>query len=171
MLFRSGPREKFISTTKTGLKILPFETNLKEVKPTSTLFHRQQHSDFSVSVNLDYKPKSDKECAGMTFYQSEKFHYLFGMTKRDKEYVIFLERVENGKSTIVASEVIDTKQGLKLSVNAKGDNYVFSYSTKDSEVEFSQWEVSGDILSTNIAGGFTGALIGLYATQLNDIKL
>jgi xylan 1,4-beta-xylosidase len=30
--------------------------------------------------------------------------------------------------------------------------------------------VSGDILSTGVAGGFTGALIGLYATQVNDIR-
>ncbi len=27
----------------------------------------------------------------------------------------------------------------------------------------------GDILSTNVAGGFTGCLIGLYATSANDI--
>ena len=28
--------------------------------------------------------------------------------------------------------------------------------------------VSGDILSTNVAGGFTGAMIGLYTTAAND---
>ena len=33
-----GPREAFISTTKKGLQINPFDTNIKEVKPTSTLF-------------------------------------------------------------------------------------------------------------------------------------
>mgnify|MGYP001664434354 CR=1 FL=1 len=27
--------------------------------------------------------------------------------------------------------------------------------------------VSGDILSTNVAGGFTGNMIGLYATSAN----
>lgn len=31
--------------------------------------------------------------------------------------------------------------------------------------------VSGDILSTDVAGGFTGSLIGLYATSANDIQL
>ena len=29
-------------------------------------------------------------------------------------------------------------------------------------------KVSGDILSTNVAGGFTGAMVGLYATSAND---
>ncbi len=43
-----GPREEFISTTKKGLQIQPFEVNIKEVKPTSTLFHRQQHKNFFV---------------------------------------------------------------------------------------------------------------------------
>ena len=36
-----GPREDFISVTKKGLQIKPFETNIKEVKPTSTLFYSQ----------------------------------------------------------------------------------------------------------------------------------
>ena len=30
-------------------------------------------------------------------------------------------------------------------------------------------QLPGDILSTNVAGGFTGCLIGLYATSANDI--
>ena len=165
-----GPREKFVNTTKNGLKVSSFATNLKEVKPTSTLFHRQQHTGFSASVDLDFKPKNNEECAGMTFYQSEKFHYLFGITRQDKDYVIFLERVENGKSTLIASENIDMKSGVRLNVEAKEDKYVFGYSTKGSVEEVSQWEVSGDILSTNVAGGFTGCLIGLYATTANDVK-
>ncbi len=166
-----GPREKFINSTKNGLKIIPFSSNLKEIKPTSTLFHRQQHSDFSVSVDMDFRPENSNECAGITFYQSEKFHYLLGVTKRNKDYVVFLERVENGKSTLIASEVVDMKSGIRINVDAKADKYVFSYSLKDSDNKKSQWEVSGDILSTNVAGGFTGCLIGLYATQSNDVQL
>ncbi|WP_158618349.1 beta-xylosidase family glycoside hydrolase, partial [Flavobacterium bomense] len=30
--------------------------------------------------------------------------------------------------------------------------------------------VSGDILSTDVAGGFTGCLLGLYATSANDAQ-
>ena len=51
-----GPREEFITASKKGLQIKPFETNIKEVKPTSTLFYRQMHKIFSFAATIDYKP-------------------------------------------------------------------------------------------------------------------
>ena len=46
-----GPREEFISVLKDGgLQITPFPVNIKEVKPTSTLFYRQQHNNFSFTA-------------------------------------------------------------------------------------------------------------------------
>ena len=47
-----GPRENFISVNKKGLQINPFQTNIKEVKPTSTLFYSQQHNNFSFTTAL-----------------------------------------------------------------------------------------------------------------------
>ena len=41
---------------------------------------------------------------------------------------------------------------------------------KDSNYQNVGGTVSGDILSTNVAGGFTGAMIGLYATTSNDAE-
>ena len=52
-----GPREDFISITKKGLKITPFQVNIKEMKPTSTLFYRQQHINFSVECDNGIYPK------------------------------------------------------------------------------------------------------------------
>jgi len=53
-------------------------------------------------------------------------------------------------------------------VQAKGDDYEFSYSSNGSNFSNLGGIVSGDILSTNVAGGFTGCLLGLYATTAND---
>ena len=49
-----------------------------------------------------------------------------------------------------------------------GDDYKFSYSTDKNHFIEVGGMVSGDILSTNVAGGFTGSMIGLYATTDND---
>lgn len=163
-----GPREDFIEITKKGLKINPFEVNIKEVKPTSTLFHRQQHKDFSFTTTLEYKPKSEKELAGITAVQSEKFNYVFGVTRKDNKHFIVLERTEKGSSKILASKEIDFKEKIKLKVEAEGDDYKFSYALNGGDFENLGGTVSGDILSTNVAGGFTGTLLGLYATTAND---
>lgn len=166
-----GPREDFVQQTSNGLMITPFEINLKEVKPTSTLFIRPQHSKFTSTVTMDYMPKTEKDLAGLVCLQSEKFYYLFGVTKKGNDYYLALQRTEKGKSTIIATEKIEVKTPIELQINADGDNYKFNYST-DNGANFKNLggTVSGDILSTNVAGGFTGSLIGLHATSASDVS-
>ncbi|WP_026728887.1 glycoside hydrolase family 43 protein [Flavobacterium denitrificans] len=163
-----GPRENFISVTKKGLEIKPFAVNIKEVKPTSTLFYRQQHNNFSFTSTLDYKPVSEKDLAGIVCLQSERFNYVFGITKKGKDTYVVLQRTDKGQSKIVASTKIEIKKDIRLQVKATGDSYQFSYALNDVDFENLGGSVSGDILSTNVAGGFTGALVGLYATSAND---
>lgn len=171
-----GPREKFITTSKKGLTITPFETSIKEMKPTSTLFYRQQHNSFSLTTTIDYKPKSDKDLAGVVALQNEGSNYVFGITMKDKDYYVVLQKNQKTRrdaainSTIVASAKIDIKKPVQLQMKANGDEYVFSYSLNGVDFVNVGGTVSGDILSTDVAGGFTGCLLGLYATSNNDAR-
>ncbi|MBU3821412.1 glycoside hydrolase family 43 protein [Flavobacteriaceae bacterium XHP0103] len=170
-----GQREDFIETTKNGLEIHPFETNIKEVKPTSTLFYRQQHRTFTFSTTLDYTPKSEKDLAGVVALQNEGSNFVFGVTKKDKDFYLVLEknRWPNRRgqiiSEVLASTKIDLKNPIKLKISANGDKYEFSYSTDGTTFKSLGGTLSGDILSTDVAGGFTGCLLGLYATNGNNI--
>lgn len=169
-----GPREEFITTTKKGLVISPFETNIKEQKPTSTLFYRQQHNSFSFTTTIDYKPGSEKDLAGIVALQNEGSNYVFGVTKKGNDYFLLLERNQRRRrsreidSEIIASTKIDVTNPIRLKVSANGDDYEFSYTTTGTDFKNLGGTVSGDILSTNLAGGFTGCLLGLYATSAND---
>ena len=58
------------------------------------------------------------------------------------------------------------QQPLYLQIQAEGDKYTFNYSTDGHSFKNLGRIVSGDILSTNVAGGFTGNMIGLYAARL-----
>ena len=171
-----GPREAFIEKAKNGLKIIPFETNIKEVKPTSTLFHRQMHGSFSFTTTLEYKPKSEKDFAGVVALQNEGSNYVFGVTKKDKDYYVVLQKNtwprRRGEiiSEVLASTKIDVKKSLMLQIKANGDKYEFNYSSNGTNFENLGGMISGDILSTDVAGGFTGALLGLYATSANDAQ-
>lgn len=165
-----GPRENFLVKVKNGMQIKPFAVNINEVKPTSTLFLRQMHNSFSFTVTMQYSPMSENDLAGIVCYQNEKFHYVFGITKKEKTTYIVLKRTEKGQSTLLASKPIEVKSPVHLQVSANGDDYQFSYSFNGTDFENVGGTVSGDILSTNVAGGFTGALIGIYATSANDIK-
>ncbi|MDR2085640.1 MAG: family 43 glycosylhydrolase [Dysgonamonadaceae bacterium] len=165
-----GPREDFISVVKQGLQLTPFATNIKAQAPVSALFYRQQHRSFTATATLCYTPQSEKELAGIVCYQKETFNYVFGITKKGADFYIVLQRTDGGNSSIIASEKISDTAGkaLHLQVKANGDDYAFGYAVDGKNFQNVGGTVSGDILSTNIAGGFTGSLIGLYATSGND---
>jgi alpha-N-arabinofuranosidase len=167
-----GPRENFVTIVEGGLQITPFATNIKAQAPTSALFYRQQHNSFTASTTLRYVPQSEKELAGIVCYQKETYNYVFGITKKGDNFYAVLQRTEDGNSTIIASEKISYKagQGVQLQVKASGDEYAFSYAVGGKKLKNVGGVASGDILSTNIAGGFTGSLIGLYATSDNDAQ-
>lgn len=164
-----GPREEFITTGKNGLQITPFAKSIKDVAPISALFHRQQHNAFNAMVTLKYTPASEKDLAGIACYQSEKFNYVFGITKSGTDHYLVLARTEKGVTRVIASEKIDVRNPVRLQVEAQGDDVRFNYATGKQEFKNLGGTVSGDILTTNVAGGFTGNLIGLYATSANDI--
>lgn len=103
----------------------------------------------------------------MVCYQKESFNYVFGITRKGNECYLLLQRTNNGKSEIVANTSVDMQQPLYLQIQAEGDKYTFNYSTDGHSFKNLGGIVSGDILSTNVAGGFTGNMIGLYATSAN----
>jgi alpha-N-arabinofuranosidase len=132
------------------------------------------HRTFSFTATVDYKPASEKDLAGIVALQSERFNYVFGITKKGNDYYILMERTAGKfrsrevESKIVASAKIDLRKTVRLQVAANGDNYQFSYSTNGTDFVNLGGTVSGDILSTDVAGGFTGCLLGLYATSANN---
>ena len=83
-------------------------------------------------------------------------------------FILVLQRTEKGNSTVLASVVVKEPRPILLQVKAVGDQYTFNYSEDGTTFQPITEPVSGDILSTNVAGGFTGAMIGLYATAGND---
>ncbi len=166
-----GPADAFVSMTGSGMGIRPFAVNIHEARPTSMLCYRQQHNSFTATTTLEYTPASENDLAGIVCLQKESFHYVMGMTRKGADLYVVLQRTQAGTSSVLASERLSAGGAIRLRVSARGDVYRFGYALAGSE-EFRPLggAVPGDILSTNVAGGFTGALIGLYATSANDIR-
>lgn len=169
-----GPISEFTEFVNGGVKIAPMSVTIKEARPVSAIFRRQQHNDFTATTSMTYTPESESDLAGLVCYQSESYCYTFGVTKKDNSYYILLEKTQGDRETkkpvseIVASEKISLRQPIMLRVKAEGEDYTFSYAIGRNSKFKDLATVPGDILSTNVAGGFTGAFIGLYATSAND---
>jgi xylan 1,4-beta-xylosidase len=129
-------REDFITVTGNGLRINPFENNIKAVAPVSALFKRQMHKTFTATATMNFTPVTEKDLAGIVCYQSERFNYVFGITRKNNENYLVLQRTEKGESKIIASAKIDVRNPVHLQVKADGDNYEFNYSADGTTFKY-----------------------------------
>ncbi len=171
-IFLRTPIEDWYKLTEDGLEITPRPINLADEKQPSMICRWIKNATFTATTTLCYTPQSNKTFAGLACFQKEDAHFVIG--KGIDEHgtpIVKLIRCDKDGKHVVAVQTLDAKDHYKplhLRVEADGSRYTFSYSIHKKE-----WKTLGDvqdgrILSTTYAGGFTGAVIGLYATSAND---
>jgi xylan 1,4-beta-xylosidase len=135
---------------------------LDDVDSPSFIGRRQQHFDCNISTLLEFSPTEEGEEAGLTVFMNDRFHYEIAMGIRDGVKKVFVRR-RVGSLWKVEIEHEYEQDSINLSVQADAKNYTFSYQSpgRDS-ITMGTGECS--LLSTEVAGGFTGVFFGLYAT-------
>lgn len=165
-MFARTPRENFFSLdARKGylrLKLRP-ETLTQNVNP-SLVCRRQQHIDFIARTFMEFTPKTENESAGIALLQSSKFNFRFEYMKAGNDCYLQLTQCKNGAETVLAQKAFSA-DGLYLTVSARGQQYSFYYGSKPDENLVLAEDVDGRILSTDVAGGFVGACLGLYASS------
>lgn len=135
---------------------------LNDVDSPAFVGRRQQHFDCNISTLLEFSPTEEGEEAGLTVFMNERFHYEIAVGIRDGAKKVFVRR-KIGSLWKVESENDYAQDSIILSVQADAKNYTFRYQPPGGElVTIGTGECF--LLSTEVAGGFTGGFFGLYAT-------
>ncbi len=131
---------------------------------------RQQHMACQAETVMEFMPEAD-ELAGLAVFQNEQNNYVLGkqIVGGVPSVVLYRADKEEGR-IVVACEPLSASQNRKpvrLRVTADGPDYIFEFAVGNSR----KWTRMGGIqngrnLSTDYAGGFTGAVIGCYATSV-----
>jgi beta-xylosidase len=117
---------------------------------------------------LDFVPQQPKDFAGIICFHDDNCYIRFGKTlDKDGKPVMLLETYSHGRLCSQAGSPLTWTDG-KVYLKVEGDNavnYTFCYSTspKGSWTQVGE-PVSADLISTQTAGGFTGTMVGIYAT-------
>lgn len=154
------PREPYWSLGGSRLRLRLRPQTLAQRANPSLVARRQQHRDFAVHAALDFTPKPG-ECAGLALVRDDDHHVLLVRTSRGLELV----RRRAGGDDLLASVRVPSGRRLYLGVEARGQAYQARYATTAGEWADLGDPVDGRILSTAVAGGFTGAYIGMYASS------
>ena len=130
----------------------------------SFLARRQQHFRFAASTSFE-APQEDGIAAGMAAFQSEQYWYFLGARRNGTGLQLFLEKSTGGQVKTIATAKVAAAPALKLKISADAANYSFHYDADGEGWKPLKVNDDGRILSTEVAGGFVGAVIGLHARE------
>jgi xylan 1,4-beta-xylosidase len=144
------------------LGIQPLATTLSDKTNASFLARRQQHLSFDASTAFQ-PPASEQVSAGLAAFQSEDYWYFFGTRRQGRQISLFLEKKGRGAVETIAQVRVPAAKEIKLKISGDGRDYSFFYDADGKGWQSLKERDDGTILSTEVAGGFVGAVVGPYA--------
>jgi alpha-N-arabinofuranosidase len=137
---------------------------LSERKQPAFLARRQQHRAFDASTRLEL-PQAAGVSAGLAAFQSAEFHYFLGVRRVSDGHEIFLEQVRDGETNELAQAALgEGSAQIVLGVEQEDARLGFYYQF-DGEREWLKRDADATVLSTQVAGGFVGATLGIHARR------
>lgn len=165
-VFLRTPRESFWSLAERPghlrLKLRPQMITRKE--NPSFVGRRQQHMDFSARTVMEFTPAAENEEAGLVLIQSDQYNLRAVLTKGKDGNVLRLIKCYDGKEEVLAEEAYAAGK-IYLQAQARGQDYSFYYGASERELKPLATKVDGRFLSTDVAGGFVGTCLGIYASS------
>lgn len=170
--FLRNPVEYNYSTTERPgwLTMHPGTLSLDSETAVSPTFvaRRQQDLSARIATRVDFHPRNDGDEAGLVIYRSPHARYELGVRRHGETREVFVRQTVGGHvSTVTAWALIEMSNPgpLVLQIDAEPTRYRFSFGFP-SRVYGAQaplGEAETRLLATEVTGGFTGTVVGLYA--------
>lgn len=126
---------------------------------------RQKDSSFAFETALHLEGKENEQ-AGIALFQSTDYQYQYLAGTNGNATTLQIIKVEKGESTVVCEKTLDARYPdliLRLEADQQSLRFVYSTPEESSFTEVASG-LSAHILCTDIAGGFVGNTMGVYAT-------
>lgn len=131
------------------------------LKPTF-VGRRQESANFTATTFVDFFESMTGDEAGLTVYQINDGHADFCLSPDAMGSRLMLKVHLKGLDTVKRSTELPLCR-CHLRVRSDGTMYYFEYSTDGKKFRLLD-KLDCSLLSTEVVGGFTGAMIGMYAT-------
>ena len=124
-----------------------------------------RQSEFNTILNVNVK--SDAEEVGITFYLCEKHHYDLAVCNNSGKKSVIL-RLCIGDATQIVKEKEFAQGSEEASFRVVSTNEDYSFYAKCGGEEVFMGKAGTKYLSSEVAGGFTGTVMAMYAVNKND---
>jgi len=157
------------------LTIHALRVPLESKQNMSFLARRQQHLTFDATTELEVPAGSQQVSAGLVAFQNQDYWFFLGVRRKTAgQLQLFLEkRAGKQTETVATAELKDAAEQIKVNGGTARIQLRISAHERDYSFYFDDagakgWKPlkeheDGSILSTDVAGGFVGAMVGPYA--------
>lgn len=165
-IYLQNPKMENYSFTDDGcLRLKSTSISLNENKSPTFVALRQTHFDSEISTEMKLCESDINDEAGLTVYMDSCSHYdLFVKQSRNGRFITL--RFKIGELEHIAASVPVDDNSVKLIMKSDIYHYRFGYEKDGKYIELGKMNTK--YLSKEVAGGFTGVVIGLYAVSAMD---
>jgi xylan 1,4-beta-xylosidase len=134
----------------------------------SLIVRRQQNGSAMATTAMHYAPAKQGDRAGLVAFQSEDHYYFLGVVQEAGRAMMEVRRRAGrtavGDSVLASAPItLSARSPIYLGIRARDGRYDFLYATKPNAWTVLLADADGTMLSTKVAGGFVGTMLGMYA--------
>ncbi len=168
-----GPNDAAISLTERPgfLRLRCGPKTMRESAEVSFAGVRQRHMSWQIRALVDFTPALENDVAGLVLIQNEDYQYRLELRARGGEKgarSVALIKAAGGPDEVLAKAKLDglCAQGpVELRVRAELQSLSFSFGAPGKPQTPLAADIDGRILSTEVAGGFVGTVLGMFASS------
>lgn len=158
-------RKECYEFLENGLCIYGTPITLDDVDAPAFIGIRQ--SEFTTHLKVDVETEAEE--AGVTFYLSEAHHYDLAVRKEGEQKSVILRFcIGDAKAVVNKLELPFGQEKITLKVDSEPTKYYFRTTMGGKEILLG--EAQAKYLSSEVAGGFTGVVMGLYVMDSSDTQ-
>lgn len=128
----------------------------------SYLGRRVQHARFTATTSVAL-PEETGVSAGLAIFQNERHHYFLAVSRQGGQAAVYLERAAGQDRELVKRVQVPVAATLKLRVAGDEAKCRFEYAGEADDWQTLAADQDATLLTTEVAGGFVGATVGMYA--------
>ena len=164
-----NPRGDWLRLRNGGLELTAQHVPLGGMGNPAFVVRRQQHRNAEASTTLRFQPTGPGDEAGLAAFQNDDYFYALSVGRDGDHLALHLRRRagpdDPQRGAVIATARLPGHSGeaVRLMIRTDSRTYSFFYAGPRGAWQQLGPAQDGTILSTRTAGGFVGAVFGMFA--------
>jgi alpha-N-arabinofuranosidase len=157
-----APRQEWwnVDPAAGKLELIPRPEKLSGAGNPSYLGRRVRHAGYTATLNAEV-PGVEGVSAGLALYMTERYHYFLAVERKGDKARIYLECVNSGQVSRVASADLPSAGEVELRVETQKATCSFQYRPKGDDWKTLVADADAAMISFTVPDGmFLGATVG-----------